>query len=70
MATGWTMGGYKMAIGDHFLSHTVTTMILAMLIVDLVVISDRYLFSETSRLWTRMRYPQPAGVEDPRKLKA
>ena len=63
MAVGWTMGGYKMVIGDHFLSHTVTTMILAMLIVNLVAISDRYLFSETSRPGTRMRYLQPAGVE-------
>lgn len=63
MATGWTMGGYKMAIGDHFLSHTVTTMILAMLIVDLVVISDRYLFSKTARLSTRISYTQPAGVK-------
>lgn len=63
MTVGWTMGGYKMAIGDHFLSHTVTTMILAMLIVDLVAISDQYLHSKKARLVTGMRYTQPAGVK-------
>jgi membrane-associated PAP2 superfamily phosphatase len=26
---GWTMGLYKMAIGDHFLSHTVISMLIA-----------------------------------------
>ncbi len=30
---GWSTGLYKMLIGDHFLSHTVITMILAWLIV-------------------------------------
>jgi membrane-associated PAP2 superfamily phosphatase len=34
---GWSMGTYKMAIGDHFLSHTVITMILAWLIILLIV---------------------------------
>lgn len=34
---GWSMGGYKMLIGDHFLSHTVITMILAWLIILLIV---------------------------------
>ncbi len=33
MTVGWTVGVYKMSIGDHFLSHTVFTMILAWLIV-------------------------------------
>ena len=27
--TGWIMGGYKMAIGDHFFSHTLVSMLLA-----------------------------------------
>ena len=30
---GWSMGLYKMAIGDHFLSHTVMTMILSWFMV-------------------------------------
>jgi membrane-associated PAP2 superfamily phosphatase len=30
---GWSMGIYKMAIGDHFFSHTLITMILAWLII-------------------------------------
>ncbi|QOP45579.1 phosphatase PAP2 family protein [Sulfurimonas paralvinellae] len=34
--TGWSMGLYKMIIGDHFLSHTVITMILAWLIILII----------------------------------
>jgi len=30
---GWSMGIYKMLIGDHFLSHTIITMILAWMII-------------------------------------
>lgn len=37
MVIGWSMGGYKMLIGDHFLSHTVITMLLAWLIISLIV---------------------------------
>ena len=37
MLIGWSMGIYKMAIGDHFLSHTVITMILAWLIILIIV---------------------------------
>jgi membrane-associated PAP2 superfamily phosphatase len=33
MSVGWSMGLYKMMVGDHFLSHTIITMILAWLIV-------------------------------------
>ncbi|MEQ5836164.1 phosphatase PAP2 family protein [Marinobacter sp. NFXS9] len=36
MALGWTLGLYKMLIGDHFLSHTLVTMGLAWLISVLV----------------------------------
>lgn len=36
MVIGWSMGGYKMLIGDHFLSHTVITMILAWLLILLI----------------------------------
>ncbi len=34
---GWSMGLYKMLIGDHFLSHTVITMITAWLIILIIV---------------------------------
>lgn len=30
---GWTIGLYKMLIGDHFLSHTVVSMVLAWLLI-------------------------------------
>jgi len=33
MAVGTTMGGYKMVIGDHFLSHTLVSLELSILIV-------------------------------------
>ncbi len=44
LALGWTMGIYKMLIGDHFISHTVTTMLLAWLIVHAIVLVDIRLF--------------------------
>jgi membrane-associated PAP2 superfamily phosphatase len=37
MVVGWSMGTYKMLIGDHFLSHTVITMIMAWLIISSIV---------------------------------
>lgn len=39
MAIGWSMGTYKMLIGDHFLSHTVITMIMAWLLILLIAMS-------------------------------
>ena len=33
LAIGWSMGIYKMLIGDHFLSHTIITMLIAWLII-------------------------------------
>jgi len=36
LITGWSMGLYKMLVGDHFFSHTVITMILAWLIILLI----------------------------------
>lgn len=33
LSLGWLMGGYKMAIGDHFLSHTLASMLLAWMII-------------------------------------
>lgn len=33
LLVGWSMGMYKMLVGDHFLSHTVITMLLAWTII-------------------------------------
>lgn len=45
MAIGWSMGTYKMLIGDHFLSHTFITMVMAWFIVSLIV----YLIERTQK---------------------
>ncbi len=42
---GWIAGGYKMAIGDHFFSHTLVSMLLAWFIINLIVIVEGRLFS-------------------------
>jgi membrane-associated PAP2 superfamily phosphatase len=55
LAAGWAMGGYKMLIGDHFLSHTIIAMLLAWLIVNAVVIAER-------RTFGRPRYAAPESV--------
>ncbi len=34
---GWVMGLYKMILGDHFLSHTVVTMVLSWLLILIIV---------------------------------
>jgi len=36
MSTGWIIGFYKMLIGDHFLSHTIVSMLLAWLIILII----------------------------------
>jgi len=36
LSLGWIMGLYKMMIGDHFLSHTIITMVLAWLIILII----------------------------------
>lgn len=36
LVIGWSMGIYKMIIGDHFFSHTFITMILAWLIILII----------------------------------
>lgn len=41
LTVGWAMGAYKMVIGDHFLSHTVVTMLLAWLIVNCLAMLER-----------------------------
>jgi membrane-associated PAP2 superfamily phosphatase len=55
LLTGWSMGLYKMAIGDHFLSHTVTTMLLAWLIINIIVLTDSYILMSTLRKPARVR---------------
>jgi len=37
LITGWSMGSYKMVIGDHFFSHTWITMLLGWLIIVSIV---------------------------------
>lgn len=37
LLVGWSMGIYKMLIGDHFLSHTIITMVLSWLIIVTIV---------------------------------
>ena len=37
IALGWTLGIYKMLIGDHFFSHTLISMFLAWLLILLIV---------------------------------
>lgn len=36
LGTGWSMGTYKMLIGDHFLSHTVVSMIFAWFVILII----------------------------------
>ncbi|MFA9372809.1 MAG: phosphatase PAP2 family protein [Poseidonibacter sp.] len=36
LTIGWIMGIYKMSIGDHFLSHTIITMLIAWIIILII----------------------------------
>ena len=36
LTVGWSMGTYKMLIGDHFLSHTIITMLIAWLLILII----------------------------------
>ena len=36
VAAGWITGLYKMVIGDHFLSHTIVSMLMAWIIINAV----------------------------------
>jgi len=43
IALGWSMGIYKMLIGDHFFSHTLISMLLAWLIILIITsLVDKY----------------------------
>jgi membrane-associated PAP2 superfamily phosphatase len=48
MALAWSMGTYKMLIGDHFLSHTIVTMLLSWLIILMVAKFVRNTRDETA----------------------
>jgi membrane-associated PAP2 superfamily phosphatase len=37
LVIAWSMGTYKMLLGDHFLSHTIITMIMSWLIILIIV---------------------------------
>ena len=37
LVVGWSMGTYKMLLGDHFLSHTIITMMMAWIIILIIV---------------------------------
>lgn len=45
LSVGWAMGLYKMAIGDHFFSHTLDSMLIAWLLVNVLILVDSGLFS-------------------------
>jgi membrane-associated PAP2 superfamily phosphatase len=47
---GWSMGTYKMLIGDHFFSHSVITMVLAWLLILLIVRGVDRTFQQTLKL--------------------
>jgi membrane-associated PAP2 superfamily phosphatase len=49
MILSWSIGIYKMSIGDHFLSHTIVSMLLAWLIV---VIIAKIIFSFSGNHWS------------------
>ena len=42
LVIAWGMGTYKMLLGDHFLSHTIITMIMAWLIILIIVKSMQF----------------------------
>jgi len=43
LTIGWLMGGYKTLLGHHFLSHSIITMILAWLLINLIVMLDDFI---------------------------
>jgi membrane-associated PAP2 superfamily phosphatase len=44
LLVGGAGGAYKMAIGDHFLSHTIVSLVLAWLIVNVVARAEAWLY--------------------------
>ena len=50
ISIGWAMGIYKMMIGDHFLSHTILTMLIAWLIIliNAKLVNKFFIFDKVS----------------------
>ncbi len=46
LTIGWGTGGYKMLIGDHFLSHTIVTMLIAWLLILTITTIIRLVFKK------------------------
>jgi membrane-associated PAP2 superfamily phosphatase len=55
LSVGWLMGGYKMIIGHHFLSHTMITMISAWLLINLIVIVDAFMVAKIKQHFIKPR---------------
>ena len=59
LLVGWSMGLYKMFVGDHFLSHTIITMVLSWLIILLIVKLtekfERYNFEKSTKNTTFLK---------------
>ncbi len=52
LSIGWLMGTYKMLLGHHFLSHTIITMIMAWLLINLIVMFDDFVAQRKKPLTT------------------
>jgi membrane-associated PAP2 superfamily phosphatase len=50
LTLGWLMGGYKMVVGDHFISHTLITMELAWLLINFVAFFENYIWSASATI--------------------
>ena len=54
MIVSSAMGLYKMFVGDHFLSHTIVTMVLSWLLILLIVKFvdkfERYKFEKSTKI--------------------
>ncbi|MBU2712315.1 phosphatase PAP2 family protein [Zooshikella harenae] len=50
LCLGWVMGGYKMIIGDHFLSHTLVTMEVSWLLICFIVLINQWIQAINAKL--------------------
>lgn len=55
LTVGWVMGLYKMAIGHHFLSHTIISMLLAWLLILYIARFTYHGLPDISVVWRRTR---------------
>ncbi len=55
LCVGWIMGGYQMLRGDHFLTHTLMTMVLAWQINLLIVLTIPPLLAHFQKGWQQSR---------------